>query len=235
MSDELQPMAKMLPERKRAIAVIGPSGRGKSTSIEGLPIPGTIIFNIEGKKLPFKGESNFYQVKPIRIKDFYEKWEKSLIPGKVKIIVVDSFSAFTDMLLAESRIIKTGWDVWSYYNEMIYKYFQLVKKTTEAGIYFIQMAHDEILDQEGESVRRMLVKGKEWSGAVEKEFDIIVYAHAEFISAGVVEYKFQTQTNGHHPAKTPKGMFSKYEIKNSLKELLIEVENYDDQDSKWLI
>lgn len=160
MSETKEENKAELPSRKRAIAVMGPSGRGKSTSIRNLPVNGTIIYNLEGKKLPFRGESQFFQVIPRTIKSFFDTWSKQIVPGKVKVIIVDSFSAFTDMLLAEARTIKTGWDVWSYYNEKIYEYFQLIKKTTNSGIYFIQMGHDEILDQEGEAVRRMKVKGK---------------------------------------------------------------------------
>lgn len=68
---------------------------------------------------------------------------------------------------------------------------------------------------------------KEWEGMTEKEFDVILFAHANIISDGVVEYKFQTQTNGKHPAKTPFEMFNDYEIDNDLNLVINEIEKYD--------
>ena len=40
--------------------VMGPSGTGKSTSIKGLNPEETVILNLLGKKLPFKGSSALY-------------------------------------------------------------------------------------------------------------------------------------------------------------------------------
>lgn len=42
------------------VIVMGASGTGKSTSIKGLNPQETVIFNILGKKLPFKGSAKAY-------------------------------------------------------------------------------------------------------------------------------------------------------------------------------
>ena len=42
------------------VLVIGESGSGKSTSIKGLDPKETVIFNILGKRLPFKGSATLY-------------------------------------------------------------------------------------------------------------------------------------------------------------------------------
>jgi hypothetical protein len=42
------------------IIILGKSGTGKSTSIKGLDPKETIILNLLGKKLPFKGSSSIY-------------------------------------------------------------------------------------------------------------------------------------------------------------------------------
>lgn len=45
------------------VIVMGASGTGKSTSIKGLNPQETVIFNILGKKLPFKGSVKAYNKK----------------------------------------------------------------------------------------------------------------------------------------------------------------------------
>lgn len=42
------------------VIVMGYSGTGKSTSIKGLVPSETVIFNVLGKKLPFKGSAKLY-------------------------------------------------------------------------------------------------------------------------------------------------------------------------------
>lgn len=42
------------------VIVMGASGTGKSTSIKGLDPKETVVFNILGKKLPFKGSAKSY-------------------------------------------------------------------------------------------------------------------------------------------------------------------------------
>lgn len=42
------------------VLILGESGSGKSTSIKGLDPKETIVFNILGKRLPFKGSNSLY-------------------------------------------------------------------------------------------------------------------------------------------------------------------------------
>lgn len=46
-----------------AIIILGKSGTGKSTSIKGLDPKSTVVLNVLGKKLPFKGSSLLYNEK----------------------------------------------------------------------------------------------------------------------------------------------------------------------------
>ena len=43
-----------------AVIILGKSGTGKSSSIKGLDPKETVILNVLGKKLPFKGSSSLY-------------------------------------------------------------------------------------------------------------------------------------------------------------------------------
>lgn len=42
------------------VLILGESGNGKSTSIKGLDPKETVIFNVLGKRLPFKGSNALY-------------------------------------------------------------------------------------------------------------------------------------------------------------------------------
>ena len=43
-----------------AVIILGKSGTGKSSSIKGLDPKETVVLNVLGKKLPFKGSSSLY-------------------------------------------------------------------------------------------------------------------------------------------------------------------------------
>ena len=44
------------------VIILGKSGTGKSTSIKTLDPKETVILNVLGKKLPFKGSNTFYNI-----------------------------------------------------------------------------------------------------------------------------------------------------------------------------
>lgn len=146
---------------------------------------------------------------------------------KSKNIIVDSFSAFTDQLLAEARIVKSGWDVWTYYNETLFKFFEGLREINDSGKNVIIIGHEEYLDNEGGTRVALKVKGKEWSGVVEKEFDIVLYSHSIVEGADSVKYLFRTQTDGICPAKSPMDMFTEITIPNDMEIVLNAIEDYD--------
>lgn len=56
-----------------AVIILGKSGTGKSSSIKGLDPKETVVLNVLGKKLPFKGSSNLYSTENknlFRIEDY---------------------------------------------------------------------------------------------------------------------------------------------------------------------
>jgi len=211
----------------RTLLVLGPSGRGKSTSIRNLAQDNTLVINVERKTLPFKGAKDFPQVRPNTIKQLFDYMDKYVSNQKLKVVVIDSFSAFSDMLIREARVIKSGWDVWTYYNQMMGDYFEKIRKFNDNGIHVINIGHDETLEgDEGGSVKRMKVKGKEWEGVTEKEFDVILWADIKVIDETTVEHSFVTQTNGIHPGKSPIDMLP-LRMPNDLKEVIDFINIYD--------
>jgi len=211
----------------RAILLEGPSGRGKTFSYRNLNQKNTLLINVERKALSFKGGSNFPQLKPKTIKEIFDCLDQYSTNPNVEQLVMDSFSAFSDLLVNESRILKTGWDVWSYYNQKIYDFFAKLKKFADNGKHVIILGHDEVInDEDGAGIRRLKTKGNEWQGVTEKEFDIVLWADAKVEEEGKVNYQFVTQTNGKTPAKSPVDMLP-IRMPNDLQLVLDAIKKYD--------
>jgi len=220
-------MSETKKKQGRAILIEGPTGRGKTTSMRNLSPASTLLLNIERKALPWKGGAAFPNVKPVTVKMVADLLDKYKDNPKVEVLAIDSFSAFSDMLVAEARILKTGWDVWDYYNRQLYAFFQQLKAFTDNGKHVVVIGHDEtIQDEAGSGVKRLKTKGKEWEGVTEKEFDIVLWANAETKSEEETQYEFITQTNGKFPAKSPMGMLP-IRMENDLAKVIELVNAYD--------
>lgn len=213
----------------RTYLILGPSGRGKSTSLKNLDKSTTLLINSERKSLPFKGAKGFVEVRPKTVKEFIDTMNKYKNSTKLKTLVVDSFSAFADMVVHEMRIIYSGFDVWSKNSEKLYEFFKIVKQYNDNNINVIIIGHDETLEGDTGTVKRLKVKGKEWEGIVEKEFDVVLWANVVMQDESNAEYKFITQTNGVYPAKSPMGMLPR-EMPNDMSEVLNLALAFDEDD-----
>ncbi len=146
---------------KYKILLIGASGRGKTYSFRNMNKETTAYINIENKPLPFKG--NFkYTIVPQKPLEVFSLINTACANPAIDCIVIDSFSAFVDMLLLEARSLKTGYEIWNYYNENIGKFNDYVKKATKE--VFVT-AHYEIITDElgGAKERRAKAKGERYS------------------------------------------------------------------------
>lgn len=154
------------------VLIVGQSGKGKTYSARNLDRDTTGFINVEKKPLPFKGAFK-HTVVPNNADDVLAALADFSKNPDVKAIFVDSFSAFADMLLAEARKTKKGFDIWSAYAEGIGRFLEYVKRVKKEVFL---TAHYEILNVEGAPEKRTKVKGKEWEGLIEKEFAIVLYA-----------------------------------------------------------
>lgn len=205
----------------RAYAILGPSGMGKSTSLRNMKKDEVYIINTERKTLPFPNHKDYHQIWAETTKEVFDTLSnpKLIDSTKIKAIVIDSFSAFSDMLVAEARILRSGWDVWMYYAEMLQKLFKLQKALVKKGKDVIMICHDETISGEDTAVKRIKVKGKEWEGLVEKEFDVVLWAAVRVVANAEPDYLFKTRTDGKIPAKAPMGYLPP-EVPNDLQAIL---------------
>ena len=200
--------------------IVGVPSSGKTTSFRNLG-PETVLYNTERKMLPFKNKG-IRLVATDTVTDLMTKLTqfRGNKFSEITTIVIDSFSDFSDMLMAECRSRYKGFDVYSAYNSKIYELFQALKAIENKFIFLT--GHPEILqDAEANTIFRMAIRGKEHEGKVEKFATCVFYSDPKRKQNGRgVEYLFLTNTDGKLPSKTPMGMYDSMHIDNDVTKII---------------
>lgn len=199
--------------------IVGAPSSGKTTSFRNLG-PETVLYNTERKMLPFKNKG-IKLVTTETVNDLLAKlaqFKGDKFP-EIKNIVIDSFSDFSDLLIAECRARYKGFDVYSSYAGKIYELFQALKGIENK--YIFVTGHPEILqDAEGNTIFRMGCRGKEYSGTIERFATCVFYSDPKRKPSGKgVVYQFLTNSDGSYPAKTPSGMYDAMHIDNDVSKI----------------
>ncbi len=204
-----KPGVNSVPKEYYKILLVGGTGKGKTYSMKDLDPKTTGFINMENKPLPFKTKFTNH-LRPTRFQDAYKALIDYGTNPDIDTIVIDSFSAYTDRILAEARKTKKGFDIWSMYNEEIGLFLDMVKRVPK---HVIITAHYEILGIEGAQEKRVKVKAKEWEGQVEKEFTMVLYLDSKIDSkTGLPEYFFNAYQEG-ASAKCPPDLLGKGVLK----------------------
>lgn len=206
------------------IALVGMSGRGKTMAFRNLDPETTGFINMESKPLPFINNYKFYSA-PNNWQECYQKLIEYAKEDTIKVVVLDSFSAYIDSLIKQARETKRGFDIWNYYNEEIGKLLFAIKKFPK---HIIVSAHYEWVETEAGAVeKRIMVKGKEWKGMIEKDFTIVHYADMKLEDKKRV-YTIALNSDGTSSAKTPP-MFIKDDEDTITNDYNIFIERMDDK------
>jgi Cdc6-like AAA superfamily ATPase len=205
----------------------GNSGTGKTSSLRHLGKE-TVVLNVERKMLPF-ADNGVTNIAIGNTPKLFEALNRLADNEEYRIIVIDSFSEWIDILLLECKQTLKGFDVWNEYNSKIQQLFTRLK--TMKNKYVFLIGHTEILQNaDGDQIFRIKVKGKENEGMIEKHATCVFFSHTIKKPSGRgVEYKFITNTDGKLPAKTPFGMFKEEEeflIDNDVKKVVQYMERY---------
>lgn len=184
------------------VLIVGASGMGKTYSFRNLNETTTGFINVEDKPIPFKKKFS-YHAKPQNAPSVIAALEAFAKNAEIELIVLDSFSAYVELLLSLCRKDKKNFDVWNMYNDEIGKFFKLLKSIKKEVII---TSHYEILNIEGEAAKRVKVKGKEWEGLIEKEFTVVLYAENKYLDNDKFEYYFRLRGEN-LSAKCPPDIF----------------------------
>lgn len=216
------------------ILIIGESGSGKSTSIRNLNPLETVIINVLDKPLPFKGfKKNYIKMatedkkvnyfatdEANKIKQAIDKVNQSR--PEVKNIIIDDFQ----YIMANEfmrRALERGFDKFS---EIGQKTWDLIKHISQGreDINCFILSHSDT-DQSGKIKCKTIGKMLDDKICVEGMFTIVLHA-----LTSDNKYKFLTQNDGTHLAKSPLGMFKEKYIDNDLLEINKAINDYFNDD-----
>ena len=209
------------------VVVLGASGHGKSTSIKSLNPEETIVINVLGKRLPFKGSAKAYNSER---KNLFKvsSWDKTIVLldkinklDRIKNIIIDDGIYLMRNEFFE-RASERGYDK---YNELADHFRRIIQKCSSLrdDLNIFMMLHTEPIETDG-GIRSY--KASSVGKLLDKLYDplenvtITLYCEPQFDENGVPSFGFYThklRVEGIEiPAKTPEGMFEEDFIPNDL-------------------
>lgn len=210
------------------VLVMGESGSGKSTSIKSLNPKETVIFNILGKRLPFKGSAAVYNAEN---KNLFKIDDWQTIVNYLNSINTDAPHVKNVVLDDAIYIMRTEFfnrakEVgFNKYNELADHFRRIISTCSSLrdDLNIFMLLHVESIEADGSivgykssSVGKLLDK----MYRPEENTAITLFAQPRFDDKGKASYGFYThkmKVNGIElPSKTPEGMFEDDWIPNDL-------------------
>lgn len=208
----VQPAPQPKPPMKEAriIAIVGESGKGKTTSLRNLNRERTKFFNVENKPLPFIGEFTDVE-KPPNIHVLLDRVKIAAMSPKYDMIVVDSMSEIMKLQKMANEASYTGFDIYKYLNNAVTNFLVECKKLPKTIVLFFhgESINDTTDDGKLFTSRRIHTYGKELEGKLEREFAIVLWCVTKSTKnpEAPVSYHFLTNSDGIRSAKSPMGLF----------------------------
>ena len=215
------------------VLITAESGMGKSSAARTLPAGKTVIVNCERKPMPFKDFKKFKNVNIKKYKD-YSNLIKELSGEKGKAydyVVIDSLTSLLEICNKYCNTVYSGYTIWSEYNDLVYNILQDMKDLDQQ--VFITGIPEYIEIAPGEMRSVIKTKGKEFKGAIPKEFAIVVHGHVIDDEEGnITEYQFDAKPSKYTSAKSPDGMFEERYIPNDMLLIAEAIQSYYGEDDE---
>ena len=216
------------------VAILGPSGDGKTTSTiinpdgkfdlqnyEGMNPKSHFIINLDRKTLPLPGgmwdtEHKNY-MEPVDFEGIKKAIAYCAKNEEIKSISIDTVNIYLAMKEYNDRK-KMTFDQWRDVANDVIELNILCNTTLRKDQVVYIFGHTMLQTQPDQSEKTVFsVIGKKLTRTQPEGFyPIVLMTRVEYGDNGENKYWFQTKAN-HSSAKTPLGMFSEYEIPNSLK------------------
>ena len=185
------------------VLILGRSGSGKSTSLRGFGADEVVVLNVAGKPLPFR------QKLPTAQRPSYEQIAQSLRANKHRCYVIDD----ANYLMAFESFDKARIKGYEKFTDMAIHFKSLLDAAAETDadttVYFLM--HPEV-DESGYLKPKTIGRMLDNQLCIEGLFPVVLLAYRDETG-----YRFQTQTHGADPAKSPMGLFDEVSIDNDLK------------------
>lgn len=224
-------------------AILGSSGDGKTTSTiinpdgsfdldnyQGMDPKSHFILNLDRKSLPFPAGmwgqeyKNYFEPKDFaEIKSMIEWCAKQ---PNIKSVAIDTINIYLAMKEFNDRK-KMTYDQWKDVANDVIELNMLCNTVLRNDQIVYIMGHTMLQTQADGSEKLVFsVIGKKLTKTQPEGFyPMVLMTRVEYGDDGENQYYFQTKAN-HSSAKTPLGMFSKFEIPNSLKLVDTTIRNY---------
>lgn len=220
------------------VIILGSSGTGKSTSIKTLNPEETIVLNVLGKDLPFKGSRvNYTREKKNLVQS--ANWDNIIsmmqsinknLPHIRNIVIDDAIYIMRTEFFDRSK--ETGFNK---YNELADHFRRIIAEgnALRSNITVFMMLHTETVDADGSVIG---YKASTVGKLLDKMYNplesvsITLFAQPKYDDKGRPEFGFWThpmKVNGVEiPAKSPAEMFEEDFIPNSLQLVLDKMREY---------
>lgn len=214
------------------VGIVGRSGHGKSTSIEGLDPTSTAIINVVGKPLPFMGwKKNFTPVSPDLSEGNYIRITNHLTASNnivtalntfsqrrpdIKEVVVDDYQYIMSYEYMK-RAKQHGWDKFTDIGIHAFNILEVVSYLRDDMKVYI-LAHLEDKTSGMDSTKKIKTIGKLLDEKITLEglFTVVLFCDPDTEERDLSKrFRFITVSDGVTTAKSPKGMFPEY-IPNNL-------------------
>lgn len=227
----------------KIVAILGSSGDGKTTSTiinpdgsfdldnyQGMDPKSHFILNLDRKSLPFPAGmwgqeyKNYFEPKDFaEIKSMIEWCAKQ---PNIKSVAIDTINIYLAMKEFNDRK-KMTYDQWKDVANDVIELNMLCNTVLRNDQIVYIMGHTMLQTQADGSEKLVFsVIGKKLTKTQPEGFyPMVLMTRVEYGDDGENQYYFQTKAN-HSSAKTPLGMFSKFEIPNSLKLVDTTIRNY---------
>ena len=210
------------------VIILGDSGCGKSTSIKGLNPKETFIFNVLGKRLPFKGSNSMYSKENsnlMTVSDYATLLSclnniNEKAPHIHNIVIDDAIYIMRTEFF--NRAKEKGFDK---YNDLADHFRKIIAACSNLrdDITTFMMLHVETIESEGSIIG---YKSSSVGKLLDKMYNplesvaITLFAQPTYDDKGIPNFGFYThrkKINGIEiPAKSPDGMFDSDFIPNDL-------------------
>jgi hypothetical protein len=217
-----------------SILIIGDSGTGKSTAMRTLEPTETFVINVLGKSFPFRGfkskfkdfnnenkDGNYYfSDNMLKVKNVIKFVNKER-PDIKNIVIDDAGFLLSNEFMRKAQ--EKGYDKYSILAQSFFDILSEISLLREDLFCFVMM-HVEI-DALGKTKPKTIGKMIDQYSSIEAKF---TYTFHTMIIDG--EYKFLTNNDGQHMAKSSMGLYAEPYIDNDLQKIKTDIINYNEGD-----
>lgn len=184
--------------------ILGESASGKSTSLRNFSPDEVGVFNVAGKRLPFRNAL------PVANNAGYDAIAKGIRKAAKKAYVIDD-SQYLLCFEMFDRAKEIGYQKFTDMAQHFYMLIQTILRDTPDDVIVYFLHHTE-LTADGKRKAKTIGKMLDEKLTVEGLFTIVLICETDG-----ERHWFTTQSDGTTTAKSPMGMFADREIDNDLK------------------